>query len=82
LRRRPGAEARAREARKTLVAEIEALRREHILPDGHELEKLSPYEGALERSLLRSLHELQRLQAARQGGISAPLALDVDVAFS
>ena len=31
---------------------------------------------------VRELHELQGLQAARQVGISAPLALDVDLAVS
>ena len=54
--------------------------RSRILPDERELEKISRYETTLERSLVRSLHELQRLQAARNGGISAPMALDVDVA--
>jgi len=71
----------AEEARDALVAEIDALRRRSILPDGPELDKLSRYEAGLERSLMRTLHELQRLQAARQGG-SAPLALDVDLAVS
>jgi hypothetical protein len=44
------------------------------------LSKLSRYETTLERSLHRTLHELQRLQSRRQGKeIPAPLALDVDV---
>ena len=72
----------AEEARDAIVAEIDALRRTRILPDGPELDKLSRYETGLERNLLRTLHELQRLKAARQGGISAPLALDVDLAAS
>ena len=72
----------AAEARDALVAETDALRRRSILPDHHELDKLARYEVGLERSLLRALHELQRLQAARQGGVSAPLALDVDFAVS
>jgi hypothetical protein len=33
--------------------------------------KLSPYEAALERSLYKALHELQRLQAARGTGGAA-----------
>ena len=43
--------------------------------------KLSRYETAIERSLYRALHELQRLQAARyaQGGVPPPVAVDVDV---
>jgi hypothetical protein len=43
--------------------------------------KLSRYEAAIERSLYRALHELQRLQAARRagGGAPPPAAIDVDV---
>jgi hypothetical protein len=40
--------------------------------------KLSRYEAALERSLFRSLHELQRLQASR-GGAAVPPPVAVDV---
>ncbi|MDP9437354.1 MAG: hypothetical protein M3P49_01175 [Actinomycetota bacterium] len=45
--------------------------------------KLSRYETAIERSLYKALHELQRLQAARRAGgggnVSPPVAIDVDV---
>jgi hypothetical protein len=43
--------------------------------------KLSRYETAIERSLYRALHELQRLQAARhaEGEVPPPVAVDVDV---
>jgi hypothetical protein len=43
--------------------------------------KLSRYEAAIERSLYKALHELQRLQAARRadGNATPPLAIDVDV---
>jgi hypothetical protein len=43
--------------------------------------KLSRYETPIEKSLYKALHELQRLQAARQedGNVSPPLAVDVDV---
>jgi hypothetical protein len=43
--------------------------------------KLSRYETALERSLYKALHELQRLQAARRadGSASPPAVIDVDV---
>ena len=43
--------------------------------------KLSRYETAIERSLYKALHELQRLQAARGAGgnVSLPMAVDVDV---
>lgn len=42
--------------------------------------KLSRYEVAIERSLFRALHELERLQTRRSGGdVPPPIALDVDV---
>ena len=43
--------------------------------------KLSRYETAIERSLYKALHELQRLQAARRadGDATPPVAIDVDV---
>jgi hypothetical protein len=43
--------------------------------------KLSRYETAMERSLFKALHELQRLQAARraEGSVAPPAAVDVDV---
>ena len=38
------------------------------------------YESNIERSLFKSLHELQRLQAARHGGpVSIPAALDLNI---
>lgn len=47
------------------------------------LVKLSRYEVAIERSLFRSLHELQRLQAVRMGNVvSAPAVVDVEVSTS
>lgn len=41
--------------------------------------KLSRYEAGVERAFLRSLHELQRVQAARAGTVTPPTAVDVDV---
>jgi hypothetical protein len=43
--------------------------------------KLSRYETAIERSLYKALHELQRRQAARltRGNVPPPMAVDVDV---
>jgi hypothetical protein len=58
----------------------EAIRkaRQNLLPLAHEADKLVRYEGHLERCLYKALHELQRLQAARQGEkVPAPAALDV-----
>src|SRR5262245_46126737 len=44
---------------------------------------LSRYEVTLERSLYRALHELQRLQAARDGQVvPLPEAVDVEIAVS
>ena len=44
------------------------------------LAKLSRYESSIQRNLLRTIHELQRLQAARKGEpVMAPQALDIDV---
>jgi hypothetical protein len=42
---------------------------------------LSRYEASIERSLYRAIHELQRLQAARQGHVvPPPQSIDLDVA--
>ena len=44
------------------------------------VEVLSRYETTLERRMVKALHELQRLQAARQNGPAvAPMAFDFDV---
>jgi hypothetical protein len=44
------------------------------------LSNLSRYESQMERNLLRCMHELQRLQAARKGQhVSPPQAIDIDV---
>ena len=55
-----------------------AYRRDAINADV--ISKLSRYEAAIERSLYRAIHELQRVQAARQNGQHPPsLAVDVTV---
>ena len=44
------------------------------------LSKVSRYEALISRAVYRALHELQRLQAAREGGkVLAPVAVDVNV---
>ena len=44
---------------------------------------LSRYESTLERGLFKALHELQRLQAERQGdAVPLPEAVDVEVSVS
>ena len=53
------------------------MRRERLLPDSATLDKVMRYEAHLNRQLNQTLHELEALQARRQGGV-APLArLDV-----
>ena len=58
--------------------DLKNMSRERLLPDEKTLEKVARYEAHLQRGLYKALHELEALQARRQGG-SAPLArLDVD----
>jgi hypothetical protein len=74
---------RAEEMRVKQDAETATLGRTFVRDAGstNAFSKLSRYEIAIERGLYKALHELQRLQAARGsvGGVSPPLALDVDV---
>ena len=47
------------------------------------LKNLERHEAALSRSMLRTLHELERLQARRAGEhVPAPAVVDVDVSLS
>jgi len=47
------------------------------------LKNLERHEAALSRSMLRTLHELERLQARRAGEhVPVPVAVDVDVSLS
>ena len=58
-------------------AELLAERRARILPGQADLEKIARYEAHLSRQMYQALHELEALQARRQGK-GAPLArLDV-----
>jgi hypothetical protein len=60
---------------------LKEYRRESLLPDDEALEKVMRYESHLSRLFHRDLHELQRLQAMRQGQrVAAPIAIDVDIA--
>jgi hypothetical protein len=55
-----------------------ALVRDAEGPDA--LSKLSRYETTIERGFYRTLHELQRLQAARAGqAVAPPVAVDVNI---
>ena len=56
---------------------VQRLRRERLLPDDASLNKVMRYEAHLNRQLYQALHELEAMQARRQGQ-AAPLArLDV-----
>ncbi len=57
--------------------DLDRMSRARLLPDDKTLEKGMKYEAHLNRQLNQTLHELEALQARRQGGV-APLArLDV-----
>jgi hypothetical protein len=66
---------RERRARQTLAAHRERTRR--LLPDATTEARLERYEGHLNRQLLLTLHELERLRACRIG-LPAPLPVAVD----
>jgi hypothetical protein len=69
-------EARLKDAE----AELERWRRTHLLPDEGTLDKVSKYESTLERSLFRTLHELERIQAARAGeAVPLPAVAEISV---
>jgi hypothetical protein len=61
--------------------EVHRMRKTRLLPLGQtNHQALQRYETMLERSVFRTLHELQRLQNKRQGdNVLCPVALDVDV---
>jgi len=46
------------------------------------LTKLSRYDAAIESSLYRARHDLERLQAARNGAVTPPVTIDVTVDHS
>jgi len=50
------------------------------LGDGHHTERLLRFEAQMEKGFFRLLHELERLQARRQGqGVTPPMIVDVNV---
>jgi len=61
-----------------LLARLGQYRRQKVLPGPEDLDRVQRYETTMERGLYKALHELQRLQAARQGDpVAAPVAVDV-----
>jgi hypothetical protein len=62
------------------LTRVDRARPSHLVAPDQTLEKITRYETTLERSLHKTLHELQRLQAARHGqAVPPPAVLDVDV---
>ena len=81
--KRQEALSKAQEMQSKRDAETATLGRTFIRDanEANAFSKLSRYETTIERSLYRALHELQRLQAGRRAGGSAPppAAIDVDI---
>jgi len=72
--------AEAERELRSLERELDRRRRRLILAPEKDLVNISRYESHLERGLYKALHELERLQAARQGeAVAAPVVVDVDV---
>jgi hypothetical protein len=72
--------AKAQAIRRRAKAAEDRARLHRLLPDSAMLEKLSRYEAHLSRQLSQALHELERLQAAREGAdVPPPAAVDVTV---
>jgi hypothetical protein len=68
---------KAEEHLRRVERQIVEKRRERVLPDAEELQKIARYEAHLSREMYKALHELEALQTRRQGG-TAPLGrLDV-----
>jgi hypothetical protein len=62
------------------LQDFDRFRRRLLLADEATMERVRRYETTLERAMLRCLHELQRLQAVREGRpVPAPVAVDVNV---
>lgn len=70
----------AKETLEKAFRSLETWRKTHLLPDEGTLDKVSKYESTLERSLFRTLHELERIQAARAGErVPLPAVAEISV---
>jgi len=59
---------------------LQVLMKVSSIPAGLELDRLLKYEGSIEKQFYKALHELQRLQAARNHQpVPPPVAIDIDV---
>jgi hypothetical protein len=74
-----GEKAAAAESKRQLtLRNADRHRRSNLVASEVKLAKITRYESSLERSLYKALHELQRIQAARQGQVvPPPVAIDV-----
>lgn len=71
----------ARSTQEENALKLDRKRLQALFPPEETAEKVSRYETTLEMSLFRTIHELQRLQAARTGGpLLPPASVDVDLA--
>ncbi len=71
---------RLREAKAQNLLKPRVKRLKGSLPPKKELEKLTRYEGSLERQFYKALNQLERVQRMRAGDeIPAPIALDLEV---
>jgi hypothetical protein len=63
-----------------VARDLDHMRRERLLAAVPETDRIARYEAHLSRQLAQSLHELQRLQAARAGvPVTPPAVVDVSV---
>ena len=60
------------EERQAMLAEMDRMRRERLLPDASTLHALTRYEASLHRMLTQSMHELEAAQARRNGHDAPP----------
>jgi hypothetical protein len=73
-------EVKAKRLLEQAELEIGRKRRTRLLPEPQVLNNLTRYESHLERSLYKTMHEIERLQAVRAGRpMPPPMAVDVTV---
>jgi len=71
---------RLKEAKTKTLLKPQAKRMKESLPPEKELEKLTRYEGSLERQLYKAMNQLERVQRMRAvDKIPAPIALNLEV---
>jgi len=69
-----------KEAKAKTLLKPQVKRMKDSLPPEAELEKLTRYEGGLERQFYKALNQLERVQRMRSGDkIPAPIAMDLEI---